>query len=224
MSLGHPTLFAVDGDERVPIEARYFKAYYENIGDAEIPFPQDFKSLAGNALAKSQDDLDERWTINWWCEYGPDSEVTKDPGAFPAHGCNLGRLQVILRFPDCVDTNTLKYAYSGRQNLPNANRCPTDMKRIPQIRFSIRFDHSEALPNGWSGKAPLELACGPSYCFHGDFINGWLPEAAENMLTQATDKREFQSVTGPLSEQPACTAQGKHILKFFSDSPASCNE
>jgi hypothetical protein len=41
------------------------------------------------------------------------------------------------------------------------------------------------------------LACGPSYCSHGDFINGWLPEAAENMLN-ATSKTEFAEVTGPL--------------------------
>jgi len=41
------------------------------------------------------------------------------------------------------------------------------------------------------------LACGSSYCSHGDFINGWLPEAAENMLN-ATSKTEFAEVTGPL--------------------------
>jgi hypothetical protein len=52
------------------------------------------------------------------------------------------------------------------------------------------------LPNGWSGIPPLELSCGPSYCSHGDFINGWLPEAAENMLL-ARSKTEFAGVDGP---------------------------
>lgn len=80
------------------------------------------------------------------------------------------------------------------------------MKRVPQLRFSVRFDTSEALPDGWSGDAPLELASGPSYSWHGDFINGWLEEAAENMLL-ATDKREWQYVDGPLKEAPACTAE-----------------
>ena len=41
------------------------------------------------------------------------------------------------------------------------------------------------------------LACGWSYCSHGDFINGWLPEAAENMLN-ARSKTEFAEVMGPL--------------------------
>jgi hypothetical protein len=71
------------------------------------------------------------------------------------------------------------------------------MKRIPQLRFSIRYDLRKLLPNGWSGTPPLELACGSSYCWHGDFINGWVPEAAVNML-KATDKREFMQVDGLL--------------------------
>lgn len=41
------------------------------------------------------------------------------------------------------------------------------------------------------------LACGSSHCSHNNFINGWLPEAAENMLN-ATSKTEYREVTGPL--------------------------
>lgn len=67
---------------------------------------------------------------------------------------------------------------------------------MPQLRFSIRYDLRGALPGGWEGPAPLELSCGSSYCSHGDFINGWLPEAAENMLL-ANDKRDFAGVDGP---------------------------
>lgn len=200
---GAPTLYAVKGEERIPIEPRYFKGYYENIADAEIPYPQDFKVIAGNAAAKSQADVDEFSTMSWWCEYGPE-DTTKDDAAFPTQTCNTGRLQVILRFPDCVDTETLEYAYSGRHNLPRVNRCPEGMSRIPQLRFSVRYAVDEAVPEGWSGEAPFELASGPSYSFHGDFMNAWLPEAAENMLL-ASEKREFQVVDGPLSEQPECT-------------------
>ncbi|KAL4819988.1 hypothetical protein BDW67DRAFT_173250 [Aspergillus spinulosporus] len=67
-----------------------------------------------------------------------------------------------LRFPDCINPNTLASDYSSRVWLANANRCPDDS------------------------------------------INGWLPEAAENMML-ATDKREFQCVTGPRSEMKSCT-------------------
>lgn len=200
--LGTPTLFAVIGEERIPIEPNSFKAYYNNIGDAEMTFPQDFKVVAGNASARSQEDVEPLSTMSWWCEYGPESGP-KDEGAFPTQSCELGRLQTILRFQDCINPDTHEAAYSGRHNLPNTNRCPEGMKRIPQLRFSVRYDASKALPDGWQGEAPLELASGPSYSFHGDFINGWLEEAAENLLL-ATDKREWQPVEGPLSSPISC--------------------
>jgi hypothetical protein len=177
-----------------------FSAYYVNIGDAEIPFPQNFKAVAGNAKGTSQADVERVYGIQWMCEGVSNTDGGKDVAAFPTKTCPT-HLQSILLFPDCVNPDTLDYAYSGTQNWSGsfrpANRCPAGMKRIPQLRFSIRYDLRKLLPNGWSGTPPLELACGSSYCWHGDFINGWVPEAAENML-KATDKREFMQIDGPL--------------------------
>lgn len=66
------------------------------------------------------------------------------------------------------------------------------MYRIPRLRFSIRYDLRSILPDGWSGAPPLKLSCGGSYCMHGDFINGWLPGAAENMVKDApSNDREY---------------------------------
>ena len=59
------------------------------------------------------------------------------------------------------------------------NRCPEDMLRIPQLRLSVHFDTEEALLDDWVGEAPLQLTSGPNYSWHGDSINGWLPEVAE---------------------------------------------
>lgn len=203
---GTPTLFAVNGDERIPIEPRYFKAYYIGIEDAEIPYPENFKAVAGNASARSQDGIGAFTGVEWFCEYGPGKSEGEDAAAFPKQGCNVNRLQSLLLFQDCVNPDTLESAYSGRHNLPRVNRCPENMLRIPQLRFSVRFDTEEALPDGWSGEAPLQLASGPSYSWHGDFINGWLPEAAKNMLF-AAGKREFHAVAGPLDKQPPCTSK-----------------
>jgi hypothetical protein len=186
----------------VPVEARYFKAYYNNIDSAEIPFPTDYKVVAGNASATTADEVDDLLSMSWWCEYGP--ETSPDANGWPNSGCKLGRLQTQILFPDCVNPDTLVNGYSSRAWLANTNRCPDGMKRIPQLRFSVRFDTSGVLPDGWSGEAPLQLSSGNSYSWHGDFINGWLPEAAENMMV-ATDKREFQVVTGPRSELATCT-------------------
>jgi hypothetical protein len=175
-----------------------FSAYYVNIQAAEIAIPQDFRAVAGNSSAAAFADIDPASGVRWFCDTDG-SGSPADAASFPTETCKA-HLQTLLLFHDCVDPTTLESAYSGTRNW-NAtfrppNRCPEGMSRIPQLRFSIRYDLRTALPEGWSGMPPFELACGPSYCSHGDFINGWLPEAAENMLL-ANSKRDFAGVDGP---------------------------
>ncbi|KAI9162692.1 Proline utilization trans-activator [Paramyrothecium foliicola] len=193
-----PTLVKKNEDgsvQRVPFSR--FSAYYVSIENAEIAIPQDFRNVVGNASATSQEDVPALAGHSWFCEGSESGE--KDPSAFPTVTCKT-HLQTLLLFHDCVNPDTLESDYSGTQHWTEtskpANRCPAGMKRIPQLRFSIRYDLRKILPDGWTGPPPLELACGNSYCFHGDFINGWLPEAAENMLL-ANAKREFAGVDGP---------------------------
>ncbi|ORY10987.1 hypothetical protein BCR34DRAFT_484866 [Clohesyomyces aquaticus] len=154
-----PTLYYVNSDNYTEIYPATFKTYYENINHAEIPFPKDFHAVAGNATAKSQSDIDEKITaITWWCDAGPEDRDSRPRAAFPRVTCSA-HMQAILRFPDCVDPNKVtSYAYAAA----NGGRCPAGMKRMPSLRFSIRI--------------------GDGYCFHGDFINGWFDDAAQNML------------------------------------------
>ncbi|KAJ5880735.1 uncharacterized protein N7473_011788 [Penicillium subrubescens] len=74
-------LSANNGTALVPIEARYFKADYNKIDTAEIPFPTDFKVVAGNASATAAEQVDELWNMTWWCEYG--SETTPNANGWP---------------------------------------------------------------------------------------------------------------------------------------------
>ncbi|KAM5348982.1 hypothetical protein ACJ41O_008805 [Fusarium nematophilum] len=205
-----PTLMYVDdAGARQPVPFSRFSAYYVSIENAEVPIPQDYKSVAGNAAATSQADVEDLAGISWFCEGDPTDE-SKDPAAFPTSTCST-HLQTLLLFHDCVNEETLESAYSGTHNWKEGfrpdNRCPEGMKRMPQLRFSIRYDLRKALPNGWSGTPPLELACGSPYCSHGDFINGWIPEAAENML-KANSKRDFAGVDGPLGAYNAGSVCG----------------
>ncbi|KAL5366454.1 hypothetical protein BJX96DRAFT_180744 [Aspergillus floccosus] len=195
-----PTLYHVEGRNYTPIVPMRFSAYYENLAYAEIPFPENYKDLAGNASATAQAHVDDRAGIQWFCE-GDETEEDKDLAAFPTKTCST-HLQSLLLFHDCVNPVTLESAYSGNPDYHEGygeNYCPHGMFRIPQPRFSIRYDLRDILPDGWSGAPPLELACGPSYCTHGDFINGWLPEAAENMAN-SDSKSDYFSVEGPLGE------------------------
>lgn len=186
----------VDGDAYTPAPFSRFSAYYVDIQNAEVAIPQDYQTVAGNSAATKQSDVEELAGISWFCEGDPSED--KDAAAFPTTTCST-HLQALLLFHNCVDEDTLESAYSGTQNWNSTykatNRCPEGMKRMPQLRFSIRYDLRKTIPDGWSGAPPLELACGSSYCFHGDFMNGWMPESAANML-KASDKNNFAGVDG----------------------------
>ena len=186
-----------------------FSAYYEQPESAEIAIPQNYKDLAGNVSATSQDHIEDDAGISWFCE-GESTDDSKDAAAFPTKTCST-HLQTLLLFHDCANPDTLESAYSANPHYNKAygeNWCPANMYRIPQLRFSIRYDLRKLLPDGWSGAPPLALACGSSYCTHGDFINGWLPEAAENMVQDAGSKREYFAVNGPLGDASAGSACG----------------
>jgi hypothetical protein len=198
---GIPSLLHVKNGTFTPIVPFRFSAYYVSIENAEIPIPQNFKTVAGNSSAQSQLDIKAETGVQWFCE-GDDGEA-KDITAFPTSTCTT-HLQTLLLFPDCVNSTTLESGYSGRSNIEiQTNRCPAGMQRIPQLRFSVRYDLRKIIPEGWSGAPPLTLSCGSSFCTHGDFINGWVEDAAENMLL-ANDKRKFAAVTGSLDDVAIC--------------------
>jgi hypothetical protein len=194
---------------KYPVPISRFSAYYVSIESAEVAIPQNYKAKAGNTSATSQAGVDDLAGISWFCEGDTDTSG-KDAAAFPVNTCST-HLQTLLLFHECVNEDTLESAYSGTQNWNSTfrptNRCPEGMKRMPQLRFSIRYDLRTALPDGWEGEPPFELACGASYCSHGDFINGWLPEAAENMLL-ANSKTEFAGVDGPDGDYDAGSVCG----------------
>ena len=117
-------------------------------------------------------------------------------------------LEHALTIPTGVDPKTLKTAYkAGRPG--NYKACPAGMKAIPQLRFSIRYDLRKALPNGWSGTAPIKLASGNAYSSHGDFINGWTVEGGKNLVAATAEKQHYISVNGALGkdgQKPTCKA------------------
>jgi hypothetical protein len=175
--------------------------------------------LAGNATNQSPELLDPSAGIQWFCE-GHDVPIGEN--GFPTGTCNT-HLQTLLLFPSCVNEQTLGTAYKSA-GYGTPNRCPQGMKSMSQLRFSIRYDLRKALPGGWTGEAPLKLACGNAYCSHGDFINGWtegkpstssslsttsgirsdqnklLEESALSMVQTTRDKRVFYPVDGALGK------------------------
>lgn len=148
----------MNGNTYTEIYPATFKTYYENIDRAEIPFPRDLHMVAGNASAKSQSDINEKVTaITWWCDTGADDRNSRPRAAFPRGTCSA-HMQAILRFPDCVNpAKVTEYAYAAASP---GGKCPSGMKRMPSLRFSVRYNTRAAIPGGWSGVPPFKLACG----------------------------------------------------------------
>ncbi|KAI3572401.1 hypothetical protein IWW34DRAFT_637782, partial [Fusarium oxysporum f. sp. albedinis] len=211
-------LYTADGQNYEPIPVMRFSAYY-NLGEspAEVAIPQNLRMVAGDANAKTQAEMPAEAKVEWMCE-GGEGGGPPDANGFPSATCGT-HLQQLLYFPSCVDEETLKTAYKSRDH-GTPNWCPQGMKSMPQLRFSIRYDLRKVLPDGWSGKAPFKLSCGPAWCSHGDFINGWTEEAAQNMVATTQDKREFFPVNGALGDfksGPTCEAKDAEPDEGTSD-------
>ncbi|KAK3717449.1 hypothetical protein LTR37_005839 [Vermiconidia calcicola] len=190
-----PTLLYQSGDSWEPVPVMRFSAYY-GLGDepASIPFPENLQMLAGDASAQTSDAMPAEAHSEWFCE--GDANNGLDGNGFPTQTCST-HLQQLLYFPNCVNTETLEYAYKDGE--PGSyHECPSGMQAMPQLRFSIRYDMREVVPGGWSGTAPVKLACGPAWCSHGDFINGWTEESGQALVDAASLKDEYLSVNGAL--------------------------
>jgi hypothetical protein len=199
-------LYTADGSSFEPIPVMRFSAYY-NLGEtpAEVAIPQNLRMVAGDANAQTQADVPADAKVEWMCE---GESVPIGENGFPTSTCGT-HLQQLLYFPQCVNEETLETAYKSR-SYGTGNWCPEGSKSMPQLRFSIRYDLRKVLPNGWSGEAPFKLACGNAWCSHGDFINGWAEEAAQNMVATTEDKRKFFEVNGALGgfkDGPTCEAK-----------------
>lgn len=182
-----PTLYHVDPSTkaRTAITPKRFTAYYQfEKTSAEVPIPENYHAVAGVSSATTAAETDSNVRLAWLCEGEKFDAGGKEWSDFPTSTCSK-TLQTAFWFQDCVNEETLESDWS------DDGVCPSGMKIMPQLRFSIRYDVSD-VAGSWDGEAPFELACGPSHCMHGDFINGWLPETAEKMVTALTKENSFQ--------------------------------
>ncbi|KAK4172131.1 hypothetical protein QBC36DRAFT_315130 [Triangularia setosa] len=142
---GVPTVYYVRGlNDFSEVNPGMFSTYYENIDKAEILYPQDLFAVAENVTARSQSDVNEGITglTPWWGENGPEDRQNRNRALMPSITCS-GNIQVILRFPDYVQTSNIKnYAYAAA----NGGHYPSGMKRIPQLRFSVGYNVRSLIP------------------------------------------------------------------------------
>ncbi|KAF7592183.1 hypothetical protein BBP40_000524 [Aspergillus hancockii] len=74
----------------------------------------------------------------------------------------------------------------------STSTCKYHLQTLILFPDYVNPDTLESFPTAGPAPLPLELACGSSYCSHGDSIDGWIPEAAENMMKDASSNdREY---------------------------------
>jgi hypothetical protein len=152
-----PTLF-VRGR---PVEPRGAVVYYVRRTFDEVdPFPAGLKMVAGNAMARSPQNLR---VISWSCGFRP-----KQSSTVPACvGAKLAGLRLRVRFPDCWDGERLDSVdHKRHMAYSRASRCPlTHPVEVPSISLVIFYD----VPGG----PDAELASGGQFSGHADFVNAW---------------------------------------------------
>lgn len=222
LQTGVPTLYHVDGDTYTEVPIFRFTSYYTN-SFSELAIPQNFAMISGNASAKTQAEADSPSNdLEWFCEGSDEREA--DVAKMPTSTCDQ-HLQSNLVFPNCVNPdNIAEYDFAD-----DANKCPDGMKQIPQLRYRVLYDTKSVAPDGWSGTAPFQLSCsdvpGDGYCYHGDFINGWFEDAAENMLVTGgggyEDGQFIAGSHGSSAVEASCTPTDQDPENGTSDYEAS---
>lgn len=188
-----PSLRLPDGTEVRPL---YQKTYYQTAGSEAnplIPFPAGLQLLAGDHKGTTQNPR-----ISFLCNDGTGySQSDQRTCKQPADGSTL-QFNIGIQFPNCWDGKNIAAKPSGSPRKPNAvysddnGVCPADYpKHIPTVNMNIAYQFPGAtsldlrtvqlsLDPIMEGEKRIDQ-WGTLYTAHGDFINGWAPDAAKFM-------------------------------------------
>lgn len=169
-----PTLY--DGDTAVqPVAIHAYYRAAPGIAPVSVhTFPDGLMMLAGDPFAAKPQPGE---AAGWSC--GVRMDLSDTPPDCP----ETAPLVMVLTFPDCW--NGIDADVPGHRDHMTYSRqgaCPADHPvSVPQLTVSIKF------PITGPGHQ-LRLASGTVYSAHGDFFNGWHPEALQREITQCIHK------------------------------------
>ncbi|KAF5876269.1 putative wsc domain protein [Botrytis fragariae] len=215
--------------------------------DPLVPFPENFRMLAGDTSRRSYNDSSfaDR-AVSFRCT-GTDLQTN----GFPNINCPDGlRLQVTM--PSCWDgVNVTSTDYKSHMSYPadgnfDGGRCPASHPHHMMTLFFEVTYRTDLFANEWYGNSqPFVLANGDTtgYGFHGDFVNGWdiptLTKGINNCLDGQPDcpSETFtfyeqsntqecklaplinEPVSGTLSALPGCNAPSSGPAEY---TPPAC--
>ncbi|TGZ81697.1 WSC-domain-containing protein [Ascodesmis nigricans] len=162
--------------------------YLQRIGpnkDELVPFPDDFRMLAGNPMLRSYTNTEAQNAISFACLGGGVPESNSIPNV----KCP-GGLRAQVFFPSCWDgKNGDSPDHKSHVSYPVGNHehgaCPpSHPKRFISLFFEILFSVKEWDSEWVNGKHPFVFSNGDptGYGLHGDFLNGWDPATLKEAI------------------------------------------
>jgi hypothetical protein len=163
-----------------------FGEYWARPAGVQVETPPfGMKFVAGNAHAGSPG---ENPHLAWSCSNG---KYTDMPRNCEGEG---GALTAVLDFPTCWNGgdpgNPGSFEYpAGQTNQTGIKRdCPpshsTPISRLTTHTHFIAPGQKTPLRNPFNpdGSLALSFASGPAFTYHGDFLNGWDPQAFDRVI------------------------------------------
>jgi len=192
---------------------KYAKIYYQTINSTQYPltsFPPGLELLAGDHKGTTPNSH-----ITFLCNDGRGYTNDANRICQRTPGSTL-QVNISVHFPTCWDGKTLKAKPAAPARLPNAvysnddGSCPADYPaHIPGISLNVAYiidgydsldlnDVKLSLDPQMNGEERTDL-WGSIYTAHGDFVNGWSPDAAKFMTERCMNNNDDCTGTVPYS-------------------------
>lgn len=208
-----PVLSYKSNGQPVPIKRMeaYYRSWNSKLTDAKKEtktFPNDLRMVAGNAMAMTPADMDIS-KVAWSCgNLSTKAERTGHRYRTPEDAkCNeaglvkpFGKivLTVSVKFPTCWDGILNDHSIDGNTTDFSGDKMPMTVQhvkytvkgacpagyphKLPQLTFVTSWDYKG---NGKDIKlsSGMGSAAGKGYTFHADFLQTWVPDELQRMVT-----------------------------------------
>ncbi|KAI0390448.1 WSC domain-containing protein [Xylariaceae sp. FL0594] len=180
-----------------------------NYKEGLIPFPKDFRMVAGNPYSRNFTDTNEQRAVSFVC-LGVQGPATYE---LPKQNCP-GGLRAQLTMPSCWDgVNVDSADHKSHMAYPSVldnGYCPqSHPRRFVTLFYEVVWSVDDFKDMWYGDGQPFVLSTGDptGYGYHGDFVNGWDIPTLTNVL------KTCNSASGVIEECTALTLRSDDDMK-----------